>query len=291
LSNAAEVQRVLKIVLALNLAVAAAKLGYGLFAGVVSIQADGVHSLLDAFGNVIGLVSVRFAASPPDRDHPYGHGRFEHLAAAGVGVLILLGLVEVGSGAWRAFAGGAVPDTDLGGLAVIGGTLIVNLLVTRYETNRARALGSAFLMADARHTLSDVFVTLLVAVAWVGMRLGSRFADPIGAVLVMIIIGRVGWSVLRDNVPVLLDAAPLDPEPIRAIVLGIAGVVGCHQVRSRGSPRAMYLDLHIQVDPAMTVLEGHALGHRVKDELIRRIPGVHDVLVHLEPDVPEERYG
>ena len=290
MQSAAEVQRVLKIILVLNLAVAAAKLAYGMWSGMVSIQADGVHSLLDAFGNVVGLVSIRYAASPPDRDHPYGHGRFEHLAAASVGVLILLGLLEVGSGAWRALTGQQVPRTDLVGLAVIGGTLVVNLLVARYEARQARALRSAFLMADAKHTLSDVFVTMLVAVAWVGMRLGVRWADPMGAVAVMLVIGRVGWSVLRDNVPVLLDAAPLDPEPIREIVLAIPGVIGCHQVRSRGSQSAMYLDLHIQVEPSMTVLDGHALGHRVKDELIQRFPGVQDVLVHLEPDVPEERH-
>lgn len=289
-SDAAEIQRVLLIILVLNLAVAAAKLGYGRIAGVVCIQADGLHSLLDAFGNVVGLVGMRFAGAPPDRDHPYGHRRFEHLAAAGVGVLILVGLWEVAGGAWRSLLGEQVPRTDAVGLVVIGATLAVNVFVTRYEARKARTLGSAFLMADAKHTLSDVFATMLVAVAWVGMRMGIPWADPAGAALVMVIIGRVGWSVLRENVPVLLDAAPIDAARIREIVVGIPGVIGCHEIRSRGSSRAAHLDLHIQVDPTMTVLDGHALGHRVKDALMKRFPEIEDVLVHLEPDVPEERH-
>jgi cation diffusion facilitator family transporter len=288
-SDAAEIERVLKIVLVLNLLVAGAKILYGTYANIVVIQADGLHSLMDAFGNVVGLVSMRFAHSPPDEEHPYGHARFEHLAAAVVGVLILIGLFEVGAGAWRALTGEQVAITEFGGLAVIVGTLGVNLVVTRYEARRARELRSTFLMADAKHTLSDVFVTLLVLVAWVGMRVGVVWADVAGAALVMGVVGRVGWSVLRENVPVLLDAAPIDPERIREVTVAIPGIVGCHRIRSRGSPRAAYLDLHIQVDPSMTVLDGHTLSHRVEEELMRRFPNVLDVLIHLEPDVPEER--
>ncbi len=285
-----ETRRVMVVVLVLNVAVAVAKLWYGYVANAVALQADGLHSLLDGFANIVGLVGLHYAAAPPDSGHPYGHRRVEHLAAAGVGVLILAGVVEVGRGAWTALAVGGRPRTDATGLVVIVGTLLVNIAVTRWESRRARDLDSPFLAADARHTLSDVFATLLVLASYAAAHAGITWADPVAAVMVMALIARAGLEVLRENVPVLLDAAVIEPARVRETVLAVPGVAGCHELRSRGSAQAVLLDLHIQVDPRMTVLDGHHLSHRVKDAVMARFPEVEDVLVHLEPDVPEERY-
>lgn len=286
----AETWRVMWVVLVLNVAVAAAKLVYGASAHVVALQADGLHSLLDAFANVVGLVGLHFSTEPPDSEHPYGHRRIEHLAAAGVGILILFGVVEVGRGAWDAFFLGDVPRTEFAGLAVILGTLVVNIGVTRWEHKKGQALGSPFLEADAMHTLSDVFATLLVLASYAAAHARIRWADPVAAAAVMLLIARTGYHVLRDNVPVLLDAAVIDSARVRAVVRTVPGVAGCHRIRSRGSPRAVHLDLHIQVDPQITVLEGHRVSHAVKDAIHQQLPEVEEVLVHIEPDVDEERY-
>lgn len=278
------------VVLLLNVAVAAAKLAYGYSARVVALQADGLHSLLDGFANVVGLVGLHYASEPADRGHPYGHHRIEHLAAAGVGVLILAGVVEVARGAWGALVRGGAPRTDAAGLAVIVGTLLVNLAVTRWERQRGRDLASPFLEADAMHTLSDVFATLLVLASYAAAHAGLRWADPAAAAVVIVLIARTGLHVLRENLPVLLDAAVIDPERVRAVVRDLPGVTGCHEIRSRGSRRAVHLDLHVQVAPSMTVIEGHRLSHDVQERVRAALPEVEEVLVHLEPDVDEERY-
>jgi cation diffusion facilitator family transporter len=278
------------VVMILNMAVAIAKLGWGFYADVVALQADGLHSTLDAFANVVGLIGLHFAAAPPDSGHPYGHRRVEHLAAAALGILILFGGFEVGRGAWNALQGVHRPRTGLGGMIVILVTLCINIGVTRWESRKGRELDSPFLCADAKHTLSDVFATCVVLVSYCAASLHVYWADPAAAMLVMGLIAYTGVAVLRENIPVLIDAAVIDVEGVRAVVLAVPGVANCHRIRSRGSRNAVHLDLHIQVNPRMTVRKGHDVSHLVQDTLRASFPGVVEVLVHLEPDVPEERH-
>lgn len=278
------VKRVLVIVMVLNLVVAVAKAVYGMWSGSLLIAADALHSFIDAAANVAGLVALRWAEAPADRGHPYGHHKIEIAAAAGIGVLLALGAIEFGRSAVDALLHGRqAPATSEIGFAVIIATWVINLFVATYEHRCATRLDSSYLAADAMHTASDLAVTAAVLIAYTAIYFGVAWADPVGALLVMVVIVRVTWHVLGENLSVLIDRAAIDPERVRAVAMTVTGVSGCHRVRSHGVTRAAYVDLHLQVDGALSLHEAHALSHRVEDVLRRELPDIADVTIHVEP--------
>jgi cation diffusion facilitator family transporter len=284
--RSAAVRRVFWVTLGLNLLVAAAKGVYGWRTGSITLGADALHSLLDGVANGVALLGMHFGAAPADAGHPYGHRKFEVLAAVGIGVLIALGLSEVAKAAVLALLGRRpAPEVGWPGFAVVLATMAVNLAVSRYESRKARELGSALLEADAGHTRSDFYASSAVLVSFLGARTGLRWADGACGLLIVFLVGRVAWQVLRSNLPALLDAATIDPDDVLRIALKIEGVKHVHKVRSRGSPIAVELDLHLEVDPRTTVQDAHALAHRVEDELRQELKSVLDVVVHVEPAV------
>src|SRR6187431_2053216 len=146
----ADVSRVLVRVLFLNLGVAIAKIGFGYASGAISILSDGFHSLTDGFSNFVGLIGVRAANRPPDEDHPYGHRKYETVAAAAVTVSLLLAVIEILRHAFRNLAGhAAAPEISAASFIVMIVTVVVNLLVIAYESREGKRLGSEVLMADA----------------------------------------------------------------------------------------------------------------------------------------------
>jgi cation diffusion facilitator family transporter len=287
--RSAGIRRVLLITLALNLLVAAAKGAYGAWTGSLAIASDGVHSLVDAGVNVIGLMTMRVAAAPPDADHPYGHGKIEIVASAGIGVAVGVTAVLFAWNAIAALAAGQTgPETPAVGFVVIIGTLLVNLFVATYERSRAHALHSEFLLADAAHTGSDVIVTGAVLASYVGARYGFGWADPVGALLVVVFIGRISWLVLSSNLRILVDKAVVDAARIQEIACAVPGVSGCHHVRSRGTNHHVQLDLHIHVDGDMPLAQAHSIAHSVEDAIRAAHPEIVDVTVHMEPEGDEE---
>jgi cation diffusion facilitator family transporter len=278
------VRRVLVWVLVLNVAVALAKLGYGLFIDSVSVTADGFHSLFDGTSNVIGLIGLGIAARPADRGHPYGHSKYETFASAAIGALLMIAAWRVGSSAFvRLQEPGAGPDVDAVSFVVMLGTLVVNVLVTTAERRAGVRLGSAILKADASHTGSDVLVTIGVIGGLIAVRLGYPIADPILGLVVAGFIVVTAFRVLASAGVSLADSARIDPGEICDVVLAIDGVRGCHDVRTRGMESEVYVDLHVQVDPAMTVAEGHALVERAEKAVADAFVDVTDVIAHLEP--------
>jgi cation diffusion facilitator family transporter len=278
------VARVLVIVLALNLCVAAIKLALGTLVGALSLFADGVHALLDASSNVVGLIGIAAASRPPDAGHPYGHRRFETLAALCIGVLILGGMAGVVKGFWDGLVGHRPPpDVGWTSAAIVAVTIVANFLISRYESRRGAELRSALLQADASHTLSDTLGAAAVLVSFGAVALGVRAADLAAAVVVACLIGRTAWSILRANVGVLADSARLDPHEVRRVALQVADVQGAHKIRSRGSADHVHVDLHIHVDPSMTVERAHAVTHEVAAAVRAAFPEVADVIIHTEP--------
>jgi cation diffusion facilitator family transporter len=288
--RARAVRRVLLAVLGLNLVVFAAKAAYGLWSHSLAISSDAMHSLADAGANVIGLVVLHFAEAPPDEQHPYGHKKLEMVAAAAIGVTVGVAALRF---AWDAVdalvEGRPAPHTSLLGFVVIGGTWLINLVVAAYEARRARDLDSAYLAADAAHTASDLVVTAGVAVSFTATFFGITWADPIGALLIIVFIGRIAWRILSANLTVLVDRAVIDPEQVRTVARGIEGVEDCHRVRSRGTEGAAQVDLHLLIDGEVSLREAHEIAHLVEAELRRTIPAIIDVTIHMEPaDDPEE---
>jgi cation diffusion facilitator family transporter len=283
------IRRVVLNILWLNLAVAAAKGIYAASSGSLALASDTVHTVLDAMSNVVGVVALRVAHSPPDAGHPYGHHKVEVLAAAAIGVFIAGATFKF---AWSAIDaliyGHAPPEIGAVGFAVISATLAVNVLIAIYEHRRGRALKSPFLIADAAHTASDVAVTISVLIALVAVYLGAPWADPVAALGVVIVIGRVAWRILATNVDVLLDHAVVDADEIRRIAHAVEGVAGCHRVRSRGVTEAFQIDLHLLVEGDPPLSEAHAISHRVEARLKDTFPGLDDVTIHIEPEGDEE---
>lgn len=291
-ARAVAVRRVLLVTLGLNAAVACAKIAYGHLTHVLSIRADGFHSLTDSSNNLIGLVGVWLASRPADDDHPYGHAKFEVIAAGLVGLSLLGMAVDVVYSSFERLAGASAPapSIDAGAFVVLLATLAVNVGVARWEGARGKALDSPMLSSDAAHTRSDVLVTLGVLVTVLLVRSGWPIVDVLSAFGIAGFIAWAGIGVLRQNLGYLSDSATLDSSRVERVACGVPGVASAHKIRTRGMPGSIYVDLHIQVAPTLTVVEGHRVTHWVIDAIKAEFSGVRDVLVHTEPARPDQPY-
>jgi cation diffusion facilitator family transporter len=288
-SRRRSVTRVLWGVLMLNVAVAAAKLAYGHLSGAIAMSADGLHSSLDASSNVIALVGLAFARRPPDADHPYGHRKYETFAALGIVMMLMIACWEIATTAAVRLIHPHVPDITPAGFWILGATIAVNVFVVWLERRAARRLRSEILTADASHTASDVFASLVVLASFLAARWEIAWADGVAAVIVIAFILRAAAGILRRTLATLADERRIRPAEIEAEAVLEPGVLEAHTVRTRGLEDDIHLDLHVLVDPRVAIAEAHALGHRVEERLRRRWPDVSDVVVHVEPDVDEER--
>jgi cation diffusion facilitator family transporter len=270
-------------VLFLNLAVAGAKLSFGYATGTVSMISDGFHSLTDTASNVLGLAGARVSRKPPDEDHPYGHRKFETLAAAGIFVFLLLVVVEVLRAAIKRVSGGDAPEVTGWSFGVMLATIAINLLVVRYERREGRRLNSELLLADAMHTRSDVLTSCTVLVSLAAVYAGFPALDPIGGIVIAGFIAYSGWQIARETSSVLADRVALDETNIRDVVMSVPEVVGCHHIRSRGTADHIFLDLHVWFSGDTTLFEAHRLSHVVKDRLLEAFPQIKDAIIHIEP--------
>lgn len=285
------IKRVLWLILVLNLLVAGAKIWYGTISSTVSIRADGIASLFDSLSNLVGIAGLSLAERPADLDHPYGHQKFETYASAGIGLMLLVAAYNVGSDAVAGLLShNGSPQVDVGSFAVMLATLAVNVFVVVYERSRGKALHSEILSADAFHTLSDVLVSVSVIVGLVFVRLGFTIADSIASLLVAVMILRSAYEVFRQANQTLSDEARIPVADIKAVADAVPGALDCHAVRTRGTEGEVYMDLHILVDPNMTIERAHRVAGEVEAALNERFPQVVDIVVHVEPDTPEERF-
>ncbi len=279
------IRRVLWITMGLNFLAMAAKIVVGYLTGSLSLVADGFDSAFDGASNVVGLVGIYLAARPADAGHPYGHRKAETLTALGVSALLFLTTWEVAKSAVERLRNPALirAEVTAWSFAALVFSILVHVTVAWYEMREGRRLHSAFLVADARHTRADIWVSLSVIGGLVAVRLGASIADPILALVVALFIAKIGIDIVRETSPTLMDGAMLSPAQVERIALEVPGVRSCHQVRSRGHDRAVYADLHLQVDSAMSVEQAHAIAHEVQARLRAYRPGLEDVTIHLEP--------
>jgi cation diffusion facilitator family transporter len=247
------------------------------------MAADGFHSLLDAFGNVVALVGVAIAARPPDPNHPYGHHRYETLTSLGIAGLMLLALSGLVQGAWSRLWSGAAPDVTTLSFLVMLATLAVNVVVTIWERRAGQRLDSSLLLADARHTSSDILVSLSVIGSLVAVRLGYGWADAGITLAIAAAIAWGAWVIVRDASLVLTDATSVEAAAIAEVVRAVPGVAGTHNIRSRNADGRVWVDLHIQVNPAMRVDRAHDIASAVAQRVERELGDPADVTVHVEP--------
>jgi cation diffusion facilitator family transporter len=249
----------------------------------MSMVADGYHSLMDGSNNVVGLVVATVAYAPPDEGHPYGHRKFETAATTLIG-LGLLGLAyRVVEQALAGFGGSRLPTIGALNWIVMGTTLMTNLFVTWYESREGRRLGSSYLIADAAHTRSDIYVTLGVVASFAGAKARVPWVDSLVAVAIAAFIAVLAARILVGSFHTLTDRAVIPRDTLARVVLGVPGVLDFRDIRTRGGASAVYVDLVAFVDGTITLREAHEVADRIEAELMREHPEIVDVIVHLEP--------
>ncbi len=282
------IRRVLIVTMLLNFASTIIKLVAGITTGALSVVADAFDSLFDGLSNIAGLIGLNAASKPPDAGHPYGHRKFETIAALSIAFLLFLTSWQLLQTAWQRWRLDAVPDVTIWtGLAMVAGMLI-QAVTSYYELRQGRKLDSEILIADALHTRASILVSFSVLGGLGLVRLGFPRADPLLAAFVAIMIAKIGIDIIRENLPVLVDQAALEPGRIAAVVEDIAGIESFHRVRSRGAAGSAAIDLHIRVSPEKTVQEANAIADEVRRRLLR-LQGVSDVTVHIEAQRKPER--
>ena len=282
--NRAEVRKVLIITLLLNLFVMGLKALVGYWTGSLSLLADALHSVTDSANNVLGLIASKFSSPQPDREHPYGHSKFEAVGALGIASFLGIACFEILQGAIeRILKGGAEPikisPPELWLLLIVLG---VNIFVAFYERAVGKRVGSSILIADATHTMSDIWVTISVIGGLIGVWLGYQWMDLVLAFPVALLVFWSGWSVLKENLPWLVDQMAIAPEAIHAIATSIPGVINCHAIASRGVlGRQVFIEMHLIVD-ASDVETAHHITEEVESRLEERFRPVR-ILIHVEP--------
>ncbi|MGB7544841.1 MAG: cation diffusion facilitator family transporter [Methanothrix sp.] len=277
------VRRILIIIFILNILTALAKEIYGLYTDTLSMSADGLHSLFDSTANIIGLVGISLASRPPDRDHPYGHAKYESFAAIGIAILLFASCLQLMLAAVDRLQSRTIPDVTQISFAIMASTLIINIGVSSYEYILGRRLKSSILVADSMHTRSDIYASLGVILGLFAVRMGYPLADPLIALFICLLIVHTGLEILKESSTALLDRAAVDEQVIVDLARSVEGVCNCHAVRTRGMAEEIYVDLHIGVDASLSMDKAHEVGEDVERAIKSRIPEVRDVVVHLEP--------
>jgi cation diffusion facilitator family transporter len=244
---------------------------------------DGFHSLFDGTSNVIGIIGIIIASRPPDQLHPYGHEKFETFASLGIAFLLFITCFEIFQSAIGRFFNPETPNITLISFLIMGITLIVNLIVSQYEKNQGEKLGSSILVADSKHTRSDVYVSVAVIIGFIAIQMGFNIVDPIIALIIAVLIAKMGIEIIRSSSNVLLDSAPLDVNVIRDVVGSVPMVKNCHKIRSRGMTSHIYVDLHVTLEACDSIEKAHEVAHMVEDILKSTIPEIEDVVVHIDP--------
>ncbi|AUT00030.1 cation-efflux pump [Nostoc sp. CENA543] len=285
--NRAEVRKVLLITLVLNLLVMGLKAFVGYLTGSLSLLADALHSVTDSANNVLGLFASKLSSPYPDREHPYGHQKFEAVGALGIAAFLGIACFEILQGAIERILKGGEPvkisPPELWLLLIVLG---INIFVAFYERGVGKRVGSQILIADATHTMSDVWVTISVMVGLIGVWLGYQWLDIFLAFPVALLVFWSGWSVLKENLPWLVDQIAIAPEAIHAIATSVPGVINCHDIASRGIlGRQVFIEMHLIVD-APDVETAHRITEEVERQLEARFSPVR-ILIHVEPPAYE----
>lgn len=279
-----EVKKILKRILALNLLVAGAKIALGLASGSQSVLSDGVHSLSDGFSNVIGLIGIKLSSKPKDEEHPYGHSKYESLFGLLIGLILLFLGASLFKESLVRFQSPVLPEVSTLSFLVMLLTLFINITITLYELKKGKALDSQLLLSDARHTLSDIFISLGVIVGLVAMALGaSSKIDSLISFVVVFFIWYASYEIFRDNLNLLLDGKRIEASEVRALLEAYPEIKSVHKIRSRGIGKNLFLDMHLRVSSTMTVKESHVLEHDLRKRFKAAYGDEIDLLIHFEP--------
>jgi len=280
-----EGRKVIYVTLTANIFLALLKITLGYLAASAALVADGFHSFSDIVTTLGVLMAVVISNQPPDEEHHYGHGQAEHLAATGLGLILLLTAFFLGRDMVLRIAGGDL--TFPGRLALVGIALSIAVkeILYHYVRRAGEKIDSSALRADAWHHRSDAFSSLAAGLGIIGARLGFSLLDPLAGLVVSLLILRVAYQMLRQELVRLLGRGP-DPEKIeniRAVIKEVEGVVDINEIKGLYHGPELYLDVKITVPSHISVAAGHDIAVKVREE----VQGVYDeaqqVLIHVDP--------
>lgn len=264
----------------------------GWISGSRALVADAIHSASDLVSSVTVLIGIRAANKPPDKEHPYGHGKWESISAIVISILLIIVAIEIAWSAVQVFWGEPpqVPLT-IAFVAIII-SIVGKELMYQYKYRLGKRINSPALIADAWHHRSDVLSSLAVLLGVGGAIIGEKigfeqlvYLDPIAGIIVAIFIARIGYLVLKESSFMVLEEvlSEEDSQHFLETVKSIPGVIHIDDLRARKHGQYYILDIKISVDAALSVKEGHDIAHHVKDKLMQEHQDVNDVWVHVNP--------
>ncbi|HBF0844573.1 TPA: cation transporter [Clostridioides difficile] len=284
MDNYKKVKQVLWIILFANFAVALLKIIIGNQIKSYSMTADGFHSLSDGASNIVGLIGIFFASKPKDKNHPYGHKKFEIITSLFISGMLFVIAIKIILSAVLRIANPVVPAITIESLIALIITLFINIFVCIYEYRVGTKLNSYVLISDSLHTRSDIFVSLGVLVTLVGVKLGFPvIIESIVPIIISAFIIYSAYGIFRPSIGILVDRVAVDEDYIKEIVFEFNEVRDVHNIRSRGSKSSIYIDMHVMVDPFISVEQSHDLTHKIEKQIQEEINENAQVIVHIEP--------
>ena len=269
---------------AVNLALSIIKCIGGVIGNSAAMVADAIHSIADLLTDIIVLVTHKISQIPKDENHPYGHGRAETLGTTAIGFFIILGGIGLAYDAWDIIKSGSphIPKALAAVTALI--SIATNEWLFRYTRSVGEKTNSPTLIANAWHHRSDAISSIAALVGIVGAIIGYPVLDPIAAVMVALMVTKIGFKIILGGFRDLMDTALSEEQihDIQLIIESIPGVIKSHDLRTRKTGGSILMDLHILVDSDLTVTEGHDVAERVRRKLINIYPNTQDVLVHVD---------
>lgn len=275
-----KVQRLIIIEGCANILVLIVKLFVGLSTNSLAILADCIHSLTDVANNIVAWIVLRLSAMPADREHPYGHRKFETLAVFGLATLLAVMAIEIAKSAFTKETTEIVSGTWE--LVLMIGVLIVNIVLATWQRYWARRLKSGIMLADAAHTFADVLTTVVVIIGWQLSSMGFLILDRLCALGVAGLVFYLAYGLYKSAFPVLVDEYAIDPEDIKNAVMTVQGVKAAGRIRSRWIGSDIAIDIVISVDAKLTTEESHKIADEV-EILIEKQFNVGDAFIHVEP--------
>jgi cation diffusion facilitator family transporter len=274
----------------IDLLLGVAKILIGIPAHSQALIADGVHSLSDLGTDVLVLYAAKHSHRVADAEHPYGHGRIETVATVALGMALTAVAMGITYDAVRRMLDPQLllrPEMPALIVAII--SILSKEAIYHYTARVARRLRSRMLHANAWHSRSDAISSIVVVIGVGGAMAGMPYLDAAAAVAVALMIAKIGWDLLWKSLQELIDTSleSEQVEAIRASILTVPGVEELHMLRTRRSGSDALVDVHILVEPTLSVSEGHQIGESVRARLLQDIDEVTDVTVHIDPEDDE----
>ncbi|MDD5366523.1 MAG: cation diffusion facilitator family transporter [Gallionellaceae bacterium] len=276
---------------AVNLSLTVSQVIAGLVSGSQGLIADGIHSLSDLVADFVVLLAVHHSKKAPDKDHHYGHQRYENAASLVLGGLLLaVGVGMIWSAVHKLQSPETIPTVHMLALWVALAALTVKELLFRYMLAVAERVRSSMLVANAWHARSDAASSFVVAIGIGGNLLGYSLLDPIAALIVGVMVVRMGWSFAWDALHDLMDRAATEEQVagIAREILATPGVAGFHELKTRKSGDMILADVHLEIDGRLTVAQGHDIARQAKLNVIARHPVLY-LMTHVDPVFPEAK--